>query len=275
MLIAFRDYIQTGVVIDQIDGFQPGAPASNLQDRRLGVPARLLERTGPGLQCTLDTAQPIGIVAILAHNMGASVQSTIELQDLIEGDWVSVYSAFVDVWQPAADSFFPRHHIVVLPEQYNARRILYTNAATSTIDGNPFTAGRFWAGPVWRPEGKTSASDFSARIMDDSTVNKSVGQQIYVDYVARYRQLSCSIPYMTEAEAFGAEDGDTLNLQDIAFEVGRGGAILVIPSQSNNQIIHKTGVYGHFYEPPSINLTGSNKEMGRLYTTNFEVVEDL
>ena len=130
-----------------------------------------------------------------------------------------------------------------------------------------------WAGPYWEPSGKTARRDFRMQTRDDSVPHKSIGQQVYVDYRPRYRQLTCTIPVLEEDEAIGTEDGLTQNLQDTSFAVGRGGEVIVVPSQENNQLIHKFGVAGRFLEPPEVRLIEEAHD--RHYTTTFDVVEDL
>jgi hypothetical protein len=179
-------------------------------------------------------------------------------------------------WLPPVGSSFPSNAYIVFDRNYtNITRVVFTLFRVSLAPisiGMSF--GRLWAGPYWTPVHKTSQRDFNMQTRDDSVVTKSIGQQVYVDYKPRYRQLTCSIPAMTEAEAIGTDDGETPNLQDIAFEVGRGGEVIVIPTQSSAQAIHKFGVYGHFVDPPPVRLLDANKR-GRIWTTTFDTVEDL
>src|SRR5881396_990445 len=53
----------------------------------------------------------------------------------------------------------------------------------------PIQFGRLWASPTLRPAGSTTFSQFEVMTKDDTIVNRSIGQQTYVDYKGRFRQL--------------------------------------------------------------------------------------
>lgn len=181
-------------------------------------------------------------------------------------------------WVPPADSQFPRHFIFVPDAAIAGVRSIVWGVSAGA---DAFEAGRFWAGPVWSP---TLVPDTGRRLFsvktrdDDSVLDKSDGQQGYADVKPRFRQVTCTLPWLTESDAIGTEDGETQNLQDIAFEVGKTQPIIVIPSDTTNQRIHKWGTYGTFVEPPPVDLiedSAADADGGLAYSTQFDVIEEL
>lgn len=269
MLIAYRDFVEESTVTNFDTGYAPGAPLQNVKDRRLGVIARKADTFGIGITCTFAEDKEIGICAILGHNFSSATTVDFTLKNSLGA---TIHTEYAISLLPYNLGAFPRHLFAILPQTYTGVRSI--EIATSSFSIVP-QMGRIWAGPVWTPQGKTTRADFAMATIDPSIVNTSVGGQVYVDYAARYRQLSCGIPFMIESEAIGTDDGLTTNLQDIVADVGRGGAIIVIPSTSTPQVIHKFGLYGHFNEPPTLTLADINQSMGRLYASSFDLVEDL
>lgn len=275
MLIAWRDYIQDAELrpLDTSTDFDDSAPLSNAQDRRLALVAR---RSGTGpVQVEAEFAEDktIEFFALLGHNLPGILTFALTFFD--NANNVITFHAESAIWVPPTGSQFPRHSYIVLPQAVSGVRTLRFEATDPSLSfAEPAQFGRMWAGPVWRPSGKTSDRNFNLQTRDDSVVSRSIGSQVYVDYKPRYRQLTCGIPKMTEAEAIGTDDGLTPNLQDIAFQVGRGGEVIVIPTQTSNQAIHKMGVYGIFLDPPTVNFIGANKA-GRIFSTDFDVIETL
>lgn len=269
MLIGYRDYIKDAT-LSEFSGFGDfNGTLDNAKDRRLAVPA-IYSQDEFIVEAQWAEDVSIGMFAILAHNFAAVGSFFAEFRDA--GSNLIGSSSNNTIFSPPAESQFPRNAIVILPAQVDGVRSMRIGCDTSI---SPSQFGRLWAGPVWQPEARTAHRDFHMHTRDDSVVKRSIGQQVYVDYKPRYRQLTCAIPYLTEAEAIGTEDGETQNLQDISFEVGRGGEVIVIPSQSSAQVIHKFSVYGHFLEPPVVHYLDANRQKGRLFTTEFDVVETL
>lgn len=274
MLIAWRDYIaRAALTADQT--FESSAPLENCQDRRLAVVARCTSAvTSLQITATLTEDATVGLLAVLAHNFAETLQFSIILKDSL-GNVITTSGGgeFPDMWVPPVDSEFPRNNFRLLDQNYSGvRTIIIGFTDISGLDPAP-EFGRLWAGPVWKPAGKTARRNFRVQTRDQSVVERSVGSQTYVDYRPRYRQLTCTIPKLSEAEAIGTEDGETPNLQDIGFEVGIGGEIIVIPTQSSNQAVHKLGIFGTFVEPPPVDFIP--EASGRKYETTFDVMESL
>jgi hypothetical protein len=270
MLIAYRDAVANSTL--QASGFgNTAAPIDNIKDRRLAKIARATS-TGPlFIESYFDGLYDIKIIAILAHNIPAGANVEFALIDYDSN--VLFTETYTNLWAPPINSLFPRHTYFIMTavvEDVASLNISISNQGSTLVE-----IGRLWLSNAFAPVGKAASAGFTVNTMDDTTVNKSEGQQVYVDYRSRYRRMSVSIPYMEESEAIGVEAGTTVNLQDVAFEVGRGGEVIVIPTQSSNQAIHKFGVYGHFAEAPGVELRDINSEMGRLYSSSFDVVEDL
>lgn len=278
MLIAYRNLLDREDVVYGIllGGFLANAPFENVLDRRLAVVAISDGLDSIGGTHTIrvdfewDTDVEIGIGAYLGHSINAGEE--VKFTGFSAGGATIFNTTLSSVYLPPALSQFPRHTYIVLDQTYTVRRVRFN---ITGVVGHQIELGRLWAGPVWEPEGKTAQRDFHMHTRDDSVVTRSIGQQVYVDYKPRYRQLACAIPYLTEAEAIGTADGETQNLQDIAFEVGRGGEVIVIPSTHSDTVVHRFGVYGHFLEPPTVHLLDANRQKGRLYSTEFDVLETL
>lgn len=286
MLIGYRDYIQSATVTAPAGAgnafFDAEAPVTNLQDRRLAVRANSSNFTaGFGFFTTVqvraswDDAVPVRLVAMLGHGMHTTVAGNVLIRgyDGANGSGSMILEwNLVAPWQPPANSQFSRNMFIDLGASYNLKSLDFFYQGSLGDNDAGWFAGRWWAGPIWTPAIGTARRDFRIQTRDDSIVTRSNGGQVYVDYKARYRQLTCTLPGMTEAEAIGTDDGETQNLQDISFECGRGGEVIVLPNQSSNQVIHKFGIYGHFFEPPSVDLIV--EASGRKYSSTFDVIED-
>lgn len=282
MLVAWRDYVKDATLtLLASTAFSAGAPIENLKDRRLGLPAVGTSTVGMNsfvnFKVEFDDEKTLRLIAFLAHNMGVEfVSSGLEIVGYNAMD-VAQFEIHLagDMWLPPADSQFPRNLFIDLGQDYDSIKYFVVQYFDATTDEDyRWICGRLWAGPIFTPTYRTSHNDFTMSTLDDSVLNKSQGQQAYADYRPRFRGLHVAT-VLTEDEAIGTEDGLTPNLQDIGFECGKAGEVIVIPSVASNHLIHKYGVYGHFDEPPAINLRDTNKRLGRLYTTEFDVIEDL
>lgn len=285
MLIAWRDYIQDGFLDEGASNdFEPTLPFTNAQDRDLSSLAQGIPASAGNFAVTINldagpAGRKIGLVAILNHNFASIGQGDVSVEVQLLNP-VGAYIASVNmtpVWLPAADSLFTKHLYFVFDQNYSGVGYVVFGIARAGL--TPFLAapsfGRMWASPYFAPTYKTSHNDFNIKVMDDSTGDKSRGKQFYDDPQPRYRRMHVST-ILTEDEAIGTDDGLTVNMQDIAFEVGRTGAAIVIASTATSQVIHKFGVYGHFESgPPDVTLTDTNKKLGRLYSSVFEIDEDL
>lgn len=253
-------------------GVQAGSSINNVLSRQLAVPTRFEQFiVGPsiyGFELNLTftgiTAK-VGMIALLAHTISQFTYFRIEGAGYDSGD------IYTGLWTPPpVGSQFPRNLYFILPQEIDVTEALLILVGTAD---NTWNLGRLWAGRAFQPTYKTQRRDYTMKTMDDSVITRTIGQQVYADYRPRYRQLHVAT-LLTEDEAIGTEDGETQNLQDIGFEVGRAGEVIVLPSQANNQVIHKMGIYGHFLEAPSILLAETNAKIGRLYSSDFDVVED-
>ena len=283
MLIAYRDYVKDATATEATWNSVAGAPLTNVQDRRLAVKA-INDLEAGNFIIFFDEPVTIQFVAILAHNLTQTGWFQVSLRDafssplyddIFQGD-PGTMQPFEPLWIPPVDSQFPRNSYVIFPVPVSGVRQIFFHISTGQVGESgmpPVEIGRVWAGPAWQPEGGTARRNFRPKTCDDSVLHKSIGQQAYADTKPRYRQLTCSIPDLSEAEAIGTEDGDTQNLQDIGFEVGRAGEVIVIPAQHSNQAIHKLGLFGHFLEAPYPELI--EEASGHHYSATFDVVEDL
>lgn len=275
MLIGYRDILADSNIASTTGEFDASAPLSNALTRQLAVKAIFPTAGGDlGLEATYTEDQQVGIVAFLAHNFENSYRVGVELKDQANAQIVT-YEVF-PVWLPPARSQFPRHLYVILPQNYDGVRLININVSVS--GPADLTFGRVWAGPTWSPATATGRRDFKCRTRDNGVINYSIGQQAYADRKPRFRQLTCSLPALTEAEAIGTEDGETQNLQDIGFEVGKTDPVIVIPTQRTQQLTHRLGIYGCFLEPPSPDLiedSSGTETDGLKYSSLFDVIEEL
>lgn len=275
MLIGYRDILADSNIAPTSGSFDASAPLSNALTRQLAVKAIFPTAGGDmDLLATFDEDKQVGIVAFLAHNFENSYRVGVTLKNQASA------TIFADelspVWLPPVDSQFPRNLYFVLPQNFDGVRSIEINVSVSGPADLSF--GRIWAGPVWIPATATGRRDFKCRTRDNGVINYSIGQQAYADRKPRFRQLTCSLPVLTEAEAIGTEDGETQNLQDIGFEVGKTDPVIVIPTQRTNQVIHRFGVYGTFMDPPSPDLiedSSGTETDGLKYSSLFDVIEEL
>lgn len=278
MLIAFRDYVRDATFAT-IGSTNFITPITNLADRRLAVKAITDSTLGSNafvnFRATFPDPVTMRFVAFLAHNMVANFTNLEIVGYDVSNNVVFSKSIISDYWPPPVNTQFPRNLYIDLEQDYaNVSYIVVLYIGETLDPAYQWSCGRLWAGPIWQPTFKTARRSFKMLTLDDSVLNKSIGQQAYADYRPRYRQLTCTLPYLSEAEAIGDSTDDTLpNLQDIGFECGRAGEVIVIPSQATSQVVHKFGVYGHFLEPPPVELIEGARS--RKYQTTFDVVEDL
>lgn len=286
MLIAYRDYVQDATVTVQAG--QTWDDLENLKTRQLGYPATTaaLNASFTRLHVDFGEEKTVGIVSLLGHNFREGVVNAITI---ILRDGANVLVDRIDVvfnqppspgvvplWLPPADSLFPKHFYYVYPETFDNVRYMTVEIAYegSGATGNTIQVGRLWAGPFWQPAETTSRRDFSMKPKDVSVLDKSPGQQAYADRFQCFRLLTCRLNYLTEEEAIGDEDDVSVdNLLDVSFEVGRTDPVIVIPTQKNNHVIHRFGIYGHFVEPPPVNLV--EEAQNHKYWSLFDVEEDL
>lgn len=278
MLIGYRDYVSAAATALSDGGapFEAGAPLSNAALRQLAVVARRVDNTLTEVHIDFGSGVTIGMFAILAHNLGDYLL-TWDIRDT--GGSIIQTGVNETFWNPGL-SPFPAHLFRVLDA--NVLNIRYLNLVLEATNGflAPPEFGRLWAGPVWRPETATGRRNFRIQTRDDdSVIERSDGQQAYADAKSRCRQLTCTLPYLTEAEAVGAELVFTdSNLQDIGFQAGKTETVIVIPTTANQQVIHKMGLYSTFAEPPPIDLieeSAGSFEDGLAYSTQFDAIEEL
>lgn len=282
MLIGYRDYVQDGSldVANSSGSFEAGMPFANAQTRQLAVKAQIapvFASTFVTVSVTLPAGAVVGMAAILTHNITAGTSVNVALYDAMN---VAIEVVQLDPpWLPPTDSQFPRNLYAIFSQNYsNAASVRFFFFKDTTFGYSP-NFGRLWAGPVWQPAVTTGRRNFRTQTRDDDSVlDRSDGQQNYADPRPRFRQLTCTLPYLTEAEAIGTDDGDTQNLQDLGFEVGKTDPVIVIPTTANNQVIHKFGTYGTFADPPPVDLieeSAGSFEDGLAYSTQFDVIEEL
>lgn len=284
MIIAYDDQVAndgTTLTADIDSPFAAGAPLENAKTRQLAVVARREDTDSP-TQFTIDfgigNTRTIGMFAILAHNMRGFARITWS----VRGPGASVIASATQeiIWAPRLTSF-PLHLFVVLSQNYfNVQDIVIVLEPEDPLTSftAPVEFGRLWASPVWSPAVMTGRRNFRIQTRDDSVLDKADGNQAYADFKSRFRQLSCTLPLLTEAEAIGTEGSFLASIQDIAFLAGRASPVIVIPTTANNHIQHKAGIYGCFVDPPSIDLieeSAGSFEDGLKYSTEFDVVEEL
>lgn len=289
MLIAWRDYVADSTFTEITGSWSAGAPLDNVKLRQLGITAVASDNLKRSFKSTFDLTKrvtdtdgaQVGLVSILNHNLPFEHAVAITLLDTGASPIIAVPPALY--WIPLISEFPKNIHFVVgslgagdnIPGVGGIQLDFYPTPDPDGQFGDPtpypLQIGRVWAGPVFAPTYKTMRSDFTLDVIDDSVINRSMGQQVYADYKPRYRRLNVST-ILTETEAIGTEDGRTISLEDISFEVGRAGEVIVLPSISSNQVMHKFGVYGHFDTPPSLVLT--EVKGTRHYSASFAVIED-
>lgn len=292
MKIAYRDYVQDGTLDAGSSGteagfsdiFSAGSPFSNAQTRQLAMKAVLDISPHYSFFFVVDfgESKDIDLVAILGHNFNRSNGLYRARASVGNAPFTGTLVDHNPGWLPPDESAFTRNQFFIFDSTVSGR---YLTIAIELGAAGPLpivpSFGRVWAGPAWGPREVPGTGRRSFRVQtrdDDSVLDKSDGQQGYADAKPCFRQLTCTLPWVTEAEAIGTEDGETQNLQDIAFEVGKTQPVIVIPSDRNQQVIHRFGLYGTFADPPSVDLiedSAGTEETGLAYSTQFDVTEEL
>ena len=283
MIIGYQDHYNEATLSDITGsgGFEVGAPLENVQDRRLAIKARRNTTGGFSIRSIFTEKKNIGIVSLLGHNFNQTSTITVDLFATSVAT-TPIATMTVGPLPIISDAFdFPNHTHIIFDRIYSAVKI---EISVTTSVGYPLEVGRIWSGPYFKPARTTVVRDFEIQCLDNSVLNSSLNNQIYADYRGKTRRINCTLAPLTEQETIGISDslsGQLPNMMDVAFTSGRAGNVIVIPvttagsSGTNNQVIHRFGVYGHFVEPPIIRYLSSDSARNRTYTSTFQVEEEL
>ena len=170
-------------------------------------------------------------------------------------------------WVPPNDQLEP-HTFVELVRQYDVVAIAVLVDYTAVTDFSYVDIGRLWLGSLWElPDGIDAK--WEQTIQDDGSIIRSRGQQGFAETRQRYRVLDVNMGKIKEVDAFGdANDLTYPNLQDMYWQVGTTGDMIILPRTNSDHMIHKVGMYGHIDKSTPI-----KHQAGEYYRSGFRVRE--
>lgn len=223
----------------------PSLPITNLADNDPRHYARTagVDPAGTNFLLDLTRQRGIGMVALINHNMRPGAQWRV----LFSADGVTTIAdtGNMDVWQtvetfgqlpwgvfqwggvlsPEVAAAWPINSLYIPDDTIMCRYIKVYLIDPANTDGY-VQAGRFWAGPVWRPS-VNAQFPFRYTWEDDSQISRSRGGRTFVDERARRRVISFDLDYIGEAEMMG----QVFDLLDRGRGIARDCVVVPKPTQ--------------------------------------------
>lgn len=235
-----------------------GLPAANLQDRQISRVARIPSVSSASTWWQVDFGQNriVDIVALLAHNLTQAATWRVRLSLASDMSSPLYDSGTVDAWPPVGGfgnlpwgvfswgnelssnelAFYSGQSFAILPDSVTARYLRVDIVDTSNTAGY-IEAGRLVAGPAWFPS-RNLLYGWSIGWQDDSTVDKSLGGQTFVDQKPLYRVLRFALTGIEEAELM-SNSFDFLQRRK-----GLSGDLLFIPQPQRPEMLLHEAIYG-------------------------------
>jgi hypothetical protein len=306
-VFAWRNWcVEHGSLTATIGSFESQAPLNNLLSPQLGQKAistsyatQVQIRCDWGGSSSPPLGLPLGMIAILAHNMAAIPISSvppnvfyqigIQLTDSSGATYSINAVNRKDVVVRVAGDF--QSHFIWFPpaaagqvvdlSKISAIRITLPAGAyygkldpyTGDLEVETFSAGGIWAGPVWRPDRGIRFGSFTSGITEARRGATSLGGQYYPLPQARRRRLSGDFTLTAESETFRLPESG-FGLQQMAAWCATSRPVICIPDISDPDLIYTQGIYGYFDNDTSwSHFDTSSKE--RQYRGSFSITEAL
>jgi hypothetical protein len=282
------------VAINRVDALYGGVvtagdtlvslPPANLQDRQISKVARLntVVAANTWWQVDFSTTRVIDIVALIAHNLTQAATWRVRLSAASDMSSPVYDSGTVSAWSPVGGygslpwgvfswgddvqpyelAFYNASSFAVCPATVNARylRVDLTDTANSA---GYLQAGRLVAGPAWFPS-LNMLYGWSVQWVDESTADRSLGGQVYIDEKPRYRVIRFSLASLPEEEAL-AQGFDFLMRRK-----GVAGDVLLLPQPGRTDLFLHEAIYGRMRSlAPVVGSTPFVRSM------DFEIEETL
>lgn len=223
-------------------------PRTNMQDRTVQKVARSTDTatTSTKFQIDLGSAQSIGVVALVVHNISVVGQVRVRGNDSAVFSAPAYNSGWVDVW-PAGqipqslleweeDNFwlgtlsssaragYQSPYILALPTSQVLRYWLIEIDDTTNADGY-IQIGRLFMAAAWTPTLNYSLGA-TLGYTDASPIDTSLSGAEYFDVRSRAREFELALDGLTDSEAYDY----ALQIQRLA---GLSGEVLVIPDSAD------------------------------------------
>lgn len=233
-------------------------PPANLQDRQISKVARLNTTVAANTwwQVDFSTTRVIDIVALINHNLSQSATWRVRLSAASDMSSPVYDSGTVAAWAPVGGygslpwgvfswgddvqpfelAFYNASSFAVCPSTVSAR-YLRVDLTDTTNSAGYLQAGRLVAGPAWFPS-LNMMFGWSIGWIDESTVDRSLGGQVYIDEKPRYRVVRFSMASLAEEEAL-AQGFDFLQRRK-----GVAGDVLMIPQPGRSDLFLHEAIYG-------------------------------
>lgn len=226
----------------------PSLPLVNLQNRQVQKVARSTDASPASTRFVIDLGQarPIGVLALVVHNISVLGQVRVTASDVAGFERVLYDSGAVDVWPagmiPQAllewedDNFWlgtlsqqaragyqsPFIHLLPVSQTLRFWKV-------EVLDGtNPdgyVHIGRLFMAAGWRP-GRNFAYGNELVYEDPTPIEASLSGAEFFDSRAKYRVFRFSLPALTDDEAYSR----VLELQRLA---GISGEVLLVPDSDD------------------------------------------
>jgi hypothetical protein len=237
--------------------WQPALPLDNLKDRKISKTARSIDLALASTTFDIDLGKrkPVGIVAIIGHNLTPAAQWRVQLSDDAFAT-IKVDSGWMLAW-PRVEEFgvlpwgvFNWGGLLALevadlytinsywlePAMALAQYIRVSIQNDSNPDGF-VDIGRLYAGPIYQP---TFNMQYGCKIgfEDPSTVQYSRGGQRYADQKPPRRLIQFTLARIPESEIFGQV------FDQMYRRLGIVGDVVVVPQPLVPSQWHRQAIYG-------------------------------
>jgi len=221
----------------------------NIRDRTKAQPANLtlLKGTAPPggeIRFTGFTAQPMlaRVLAMLSAN--SVVQGlTVTVRLYSDAAWTTLVhtsnpfdQGSTPIWGSTAGDAY-----LLLSQDHSVQSIAVRFVAPAP-GSYLLEIGRLWAGPAMVLDGV--GKNWKAPTLDNSLVRVTPHRVVTHTRLARYRKLTAPLPRLTEAQVFGINDTNSVCLDRMKFEAGKGSTVIVLPRTSSTLYMRRMGVYG-------------------------------
>jgi hypothetical protein len=306
-ILSWRNWcFELGTVTALSGTFEADAPLANLLTPQPGEMAisttnatQIQIRCDWGESSSPPLGLPLGMIAILAHNMAAIpisavppnvfYQIGIQLTDANGATYTVNNINRADTLIQTSTDF--QSNLYWLPpkaaggavdlSKITAIRITLPagnyygklDPYTGILAQETFRAGCLWAGPIWRPDHTFRTATFRHGVIETPRGGESIGKQKYPLPQPRQRTMSAEFAKLSSAESFRlATTGP--GLQQMAAWCARSRPLICIPDASSAEKAYTQGIYGYLDSAPMIDhheVEGTDS----IYTSSISMTEAL
>lgn len=229
--------------------------ASNLSDPIVQKSWRALS-TSASFTAIFASETSVGVLALAGCTLSATDQIRHQLYDISD---VEILDETVDADVVAGNAL----HAYILDAALTAKKWVCTITATSRGPEGFFDIGRGFAGPTWSPAIGIDYGWSRRRIDDVDRTRAAKSGAIYTGIGPRYRALSVTLSWLTEAESAQVDDFD--------YQTGRRGQIFLHPDDTLDPARH--AILGH--RSAMSPISQPTDAQPAFYSTSFDIEQDL